>query len=262
MAKNKERAPKNNAKSGVGRYEAWRETVVDRTIIAGEGGIVVGKKSLGNLVKTEIAKDKTSPSPKDLEEMKAYGELRKAHNEEYHFQYGSPAPKKLTDALFDEEHGTGSAKRVAEVSDTYYRRLHQIRLSILDKAVKEKTQVIVNGIKFFPESGKWVTAEPTAPPTLQSKGVRLASGSLSKEKSSKEKMYPANAQGLIKLAQETSPEFLTLIINKTKEREQAVKDAPKIAPGVEKGELRKIGLKRPLERDYTKRMSKDGRDGQ
>lgn len=235
-------------------YLEWEQTVRDRVAVNGEG-IVIRGRELGELVKRRMGSDKgslldqkvkMSPSvgqkksselkrAHELAMMEAYSRTRAKHNASYYQTYGHPAPRRLTNAVFDSKHGAGASQLAQDIAKAYYRREHQVRREILSQAIAEKSRIYVNGIKFHIENGRWVTNETSAPYSLLSKSAGLAMGIRPKIDKGKVTLYPGDAEGLLKLGKETSLDFLTLVVLKMKQREEVMSRA---------GALGKSGLKR------------------
>lgn len=216
------------------KYLEWGQTIQDRSVAYGDGIRIKGRE-LGTLVQERMRNDKsplldTEVGTKgarvtkidqrggELSLMDAYAAVRSKHNAGYYRTYGHPAPKRLTDAIFDASHGAGAAQKAHKIADAYYRKEHLVRRQILEKAIADKSKILVNGVKFHVENSRWVTNETSAPPSLLSKSARLARGERGRDPRIKTLLYPSDADGLLKLSKETAPDFLALITAKMKER--------------------------------------------
>lgn len=226
----------------VNTYDRWREAVLDGTVRHGAGGILIDGYPLGLIAEQAARVGKGAPGRAALDLMDLYSEARRKHSDEHSFRYGKPVARRLTDSSFDAEHGRGAAARAHKTSDEHHRRLHHARLSIIEDAIDSKSRITVNGVEFFRERGRWVTHEPSAPRSLLSRAARMATGT-PPSRDLKPPLYPATAQGLMKLGEETEPEFLAMVISKTKERKEA-KTAAK-----ETGAKSPRALARPSERE-------------
>ncbi len=228
----------------VSNFSRWRETVIDRSIAAGDGGILIDGRPLGLLADQMLRKSDESPKKGEIVLISLYSDLRKKHNDEHHFRYGKSVAKRFTDAEFDAKYGEGASERAIKAREKYHRGLHRCREVVIDEARRKKRTIIVNGVVFFSENGRWVTSETDAPKTLLSRAAQFAIGSHEKTsgRGSKKPLYPNNAAGLIKLGEETSPEFLALIIEKSRGRSGSqVSGNPAISISG--------GLKRPGEKE-------------
>jgi hypothetical protein len=258
----------DNAKTlnNLQRYIKWAETVNDRiAACGGKMGILVDGQEIGSVVESKLkisnrtggkgaSSRNLGAKTNESSLIEGYAAMRRSHNENYYRIHGHSAPRRLTDALFDSEHGAGSAKKAAELTQQYYRKIHRERLSALEKLVSKGGNVVVNGVKFFAESGRWVTNETDAPPSLLSRSTRLAAGDKKKGAAevSAKNPYPYSVEGLIKLSKETAPDFLALVVTKMQEKEKLAGKTSRIADR---------GLARPADKtlDGYSPQSKGGR---
>jgi len=236
-------------------YLEWEQTIRDRIAANGEGIIIKGRE-LGELVKyrmgaekgslldqkgkiqlgVRVKKNNESKRAGEVAIMEGYASTRAKHNASYYQTYGHPAPRRLTDAVFDSIHGEGASQLARDITKAYYRREHQVRHEILSQAIDDKSRIHVNGVKFYIERGRWVTNEISAPQSLLSRSAGMAAGIRPKIDKSKTPLYPGDAEGLLKLSKETALDFLTLVVSKMKQRDEPLLRRDGIGRG---------GLKRP-----------------